>query len=428
MDKLYEIMINNMSEGVIVTRFDGMITFCNEAAAQALEFPRERLTGSSIAELMLGFEENDAFFELILDAIYTKEKVSKNVPFFTHENMKYLRVTSSLMTENGENTGLIIVINDVSEEVGLFITTKRLANQVLNLMDSFVEVMVTEVEERSTYNANHTKSMVRYATKYLEHLREEGKLTDVTNEDIHPLLMSIWLHDIGKLLVPPEVLDKGTRLGSGLKDVLHRIEIGQLMLRLKAASSPDEKGSAEAQMRRIDDARELIISCNSAGFLDEDNLALLRDAAKLTCLTSDGETVPLLTEKELEQLSVVRGTLTADERKIVESHVTYTSKLLSKMEFRGNYRSVPLWAAGHHELLDGSGYPDRLSGDSIPWETRLLTIIDVYDALTADDRPYKPPLPPEKAFAILRDMASQGKIDTSILESFYASGAWKREK
>jgi HD-GYP domain-containing protein (c-di-GMP phosphodiesterase class II) len=78
-------------------------------------------------------------------------------------------------------------------------------------------------------------------------------------------------------------------------------------------------------------------------------------------------------------------------------------------------------------MLDGSGYPAHLQSDAIPWETRLLTILDIYDALTAEDRPYKPPLPPEKAFAILRDMASNGKIDAEILESFYASGAWKHE-
>ncbi len=122
-----------------------------------------------------------------------------------------------------------------------------------------------------------------------------------------------------------------------------------------------------------------------------------------------------------------RGTLTADERKIIESHVSWTGTLLSKVEFRGDYKPVPKWAAGHHELLDGSGYPDHLTGDAIPWETRLLTIIDVYDALTAEDRPYKPPLPPEKAFAILSDMAEHGKIDRQILESFRESEAWKRE-
>lgn len=421
MDKLYAEIINSMSEGVIVTLFDGKISFCNEAAAAALSCPREKLIGSSVAKLMSEFEENDAFFELVLDAIYTKEKVSKTVPFFVDGDMKYLRVTTSLMSENGTNSGLVIVISDETDEVQLFISNKRLAKQVIDLMDSFVEVMVTEIEEKSTYNANHTKSMVRYATNYLEYLREKGKLTDFTSEDTHPFLMSIWLHDIGKLLVPPEVLDKPTRLGSGLSDVLHRIEIAKLMLRISLDVDTEER------LCELDAAKELILSCNAAGFLDEDKLSQLRNAAKISCLTSDGMSTPLLNDDELEKMTIVRGTLTADERKIVESHVTFTRALLSKMAFHGVYENVPQWAAGHHELLDGSGYPDKLTAESIPWETRLLTIVDVYDALTAEDRPYKPPLPPEKAFAILRDMAAQGKVDSNILESFFNSGAWKRE-
>ena len=427
MESIYERIIHSMSEGVIVILFDGRIDFCNQAAASAVQRDTSQIIGRSIAELMSEFEENDAFFELILDAVYSKKKVSKTVPFFTNDDMKYLHVTTALLTESDKGNGLVIVIRDMTEEVKLFISNKRLANQVINLMDSFVEVMVTEIEEKSTYNANHTKRMVCYAASYLEKLREEGKLADVTNENIHPLLMSIWLHDIGKLLVPPEILDKATRLGDGLTDVLHRIETAQLMLRLKMYQEPEKKGSHEAQIRRIGEAKKLILSCNSAGFLDEGSIAKLREAAGLTCLTADGESIPLLSDDELENLTVVRGTLTADERKIVESHVAFTRELLSKMEFRGEYKQVPKWAAGHHEMLDGSGYPDKLKADSIPWETRILTIIDVYDALTAEDRPYKPPLPPEKAFEILRDMSAQGKIDWEILESFYQSGAWKRE-
>jgi HD-GYP domain-containing protein (c-di-GMP phosphodiesterase class II) len=96
------------------------------------------------------------------------------------------------------------------------------------------------------------------------------------------------------------------------------------------------------------------------------------------------------------------------------------------MEFRGEYKKVPFWAGSHHEFIDGSGYPDKLGGNEIPWETRLLTIIDIYDALTAEDRPYKPPMPPEKAFAVLRDMSAGGKLDSEILESFCESGVWKK--
>ena len=143
-------------------------------------------------------------------------------------------------------------------------------------------------------------------------------------------------------------------------------------------------------------------------------------------MTADGNTVTLLNNEELEAITVVRGTLTPAERHTVESHVSLTAKLLSKMEFSGDYKSVPVWAGGHHELLDGSGYPDHLKAESIPWETRLITIIDVYDALTAEDRPYKPPMAPEKAFAVLEDMAEHGKIDKDLLISFRESKAWCR--
>jgi HD-GYP domain-containing protein (c-di-GMP phosphodiesterase class II) len=112
----------------------------------------------------------------------------------------------------------------------------------------------------------------------------------------------------------------------------------------------------------------------------------------------------------------------------MQSHVTYTYRMLQKMHFEGIYKNVPGWAGGHHELLDGTGYPNHLTAKDIPKEVRFLTIIDVYDALTADDRPYKPPMPPEKAFGILDSMAEEGKIDKEILQMFKESNAWKREK
>ena len=97
-----------------------------------------------------------------------------------------------------------------------------------------------------------------------------------------------------------------------------------------------------------------------------------------------------------------------------------------QMGFSGEYEGVSLWAGGHHEYLDGSGYPAGLKGEEIPWETRLLTILDIYDSLTADDRPYKPAMPSQKAFQILEDMSAEGKLDGEILKSFYESRAWEK--
>ncbi|MCQ2490925.1 MAG: PAS domain-containing protein [Ruminococcus sp.] len=420
-------VLNDMTDGVILVGFDGKIRLINSSAKQILSLPEHDMTNCTIAEIMLETEDNDSFFEAVLNSVSTKKKVEKTIPFIHGDDMVYYRVTTDILANNAERLGVLVQINDITDATMLFIANKRLANQVTDLMNSFVEVMVTAIEEKSSYNANHTKSMVGYARNYLGWLDEQGSLTEHTDSNTAPFLMSIWLHDIGKLLVPQEVMDKPTRLGNALTAVTHRIETARLMLKIRMLEHPEQREDAEKQTKALADAEDLILSANSAGFLDDEKIAQLGELAQIPCLTSDGTTIPLLNDDELTSITIRRGTLTAAERAVIESHVTLTAKLLSKVEFRGDYRSVPEWAAGHHELLDGSGYPDRMAGSSIPWETRLLTIIDVYDALTAEDRPYKPPLAPEKAFSILRDMAENGKIDRDILESFYESRAWLRE-
>lgn len=425
---IYESILNDMTDGVIVIGFDGKIGICNQAASAALNYNDGLLEGKSIVMLMNEFEENDEFFELILDAVYMKKKIVKTVPFRTNGIMRYLRVTTSFLMKNSERIALIAVISDNTEAVELFISNKRLANQVINLMNSFVEVMVTETEERSAYNADHTKNMVCFANKYLEWLRANGQLKNYTNENTAPFIMSIWLHDIGKLLVPFEVMDKPSRLGSKLENIMHRIEISLLMLRIRSLSDPSLNAECEKAANSLAEAKEIIITSNTSVYLNDETIEKLKNIAGIKCITSDGKEIPLLNDDELEAITIISGTLTSAERKIVESHVWYTKELLSKMEFRGEYRMVPFWAAAHHEMLDGSGYPDGLTACDIPWEARLLTVIDIYEALTAQNRPYKSPVAPEEAFDILRSMAKSGKLDEKILESFYESGAWKMTK
>ena len=421
-------ILNEMSDGILVIGMDGRIRQHNRAAGQLLGLPGASLKGQPITAFMEKAEGDDILFQAIMDAVQQKQQITRTVPYFREGEMLYFRIkTDPLRSEEIQN-GMVVQITDITVATMLFIANKRLANQVLNLMNSFVEVMVTAVEEKSAYNANHTKSMVRYADRYLNWLADKGELTEHTSENTAPFLMSVWLHDIGKLLVPPEIMDKPTRLGNTLKDVQHRAETAKLMLRIEMLSHPQSEAEALARIRKIEQAEALILSANTAGFLEETVIERLRDAACVPCMAADGSIRSLLGEDELACITVQRGTLTAEERSIIESHVSYTAKLLSKVEFRGDYKPVPKWASCHHELLDGSGYPEHLKGESIPWETRLLTILDVYDALTAEDRPYKPPMPPEKAFSILRDMAQNGKLDGEILQSFYESGAWKIRK
>ena len=424
--KIYQNTLENLSDGVIVIGYDSKISTCNDSACAILGIGVGSAIGKSIAELMLEIEANNDFFELLLNAVYEKKKISRTVSFRVGNTIKYLKVTTTLLIEDGVDTALIAVISDQTETTNLIIKNQSLATQITALMNSFVEVMVTAIEEKSAYNANHTRNMARYATRYLEWLSSHGELTDKTSENTGPLIMSVWLHDIGKLLIPPEVMDKPSRLGPALVTIKHKIEIARLMLKNRMLSGEDTKEHIDAELEKLDESEDLIISSNTLPFLDEDRIAKLKEIADIKLLTSDGNTCPLLDPDELKKITVVRGTLTDEERSIIQSHVSYTGKLLSKMEFVGEYKKVPEWASEHHECLDGSGYPNGLAGKEVPWEARLLSVVDIFDALTADDRPYKPPMPPEKAFMILNDMAEHGKLDKEIVQSFYESNAWNR--
>ena len=309
------------------------------------------------------------------------------------------------------------IIRTLASFAAVSLNNRLMSAAINDLLHSFVTVMVGAIDIRSPYNANHTKSMVNYGEKFLSWTSNNDCDFKIKDKDRDPFLMSIWLHDIGKLLIPLEVMDKATRLGDDAKDVLHRISIAILMEKL---SGNEEK------IETIKNARDFIMSINEAGFLPDEKLEQLNEIAKLHILDEDGNDIPLLTDEEIKALSIRKGTLTDDERNIIESHVEYTNKMLSGMKFTGRYKNVTEVASSHHEFINGTGYPKHKSAEDISDETRLLTILDIYDALTAEDRPYKPPMPVEKAFAILYDMADEGKLDKHILDLFKESHAWEK--
>ena len=318
------------------------------------------------------------------------------------------------------------IISALASLAAVSLTNRRLAQQVLDTLHSFVEVMVEAIDTRSSYNANHTKSMVGYARKFLDYMAEHHDSRALTDEERDSFLMSVWLHDIGKLVIPLEVMDKATRLGSKKEVIENRITIACLKEEILGLKDVSLKEETDAKIEEIRKAWELIKECDTKGFLPDDLIEGLKAAAKIEIIDENDEKKSLLTEDELVAITVRKGTLTDDERATMQSHVVYTGRMLDKMNFEGVYAKVPGWASSHHEFLDGSGYPKHIKSDEIPMQVRFLTIIDVYDALTAEDRPYKPPMPAEKAFGILESMADEGKIDRQILELFKESKAWEK--
>ena len=310
-------------------------------------------------------------------------------------------------------------------QAAISLTNMQYAEQVTGLLDSLVGALSTAIDQRTPYNANHTRNMVKYAARFLDWLERTGNYWSFDADRRRAFLLSVWLHDVGKLLVPLEVMDKSTRLGPALERVESRFAAMALLDRIAMLEGRLDEEAFSARTAEREEALEDIRKANTAGFMPDENLARVEEIAKRTYTDENGEVRPWLTETERVCLTVRKGTLTAAERGVMESHVTATARILEQVAFPRQYAQVPEWAAAHHELLNGTGYPDHRTAESLPREVRLLTILDVFDALTARDRPYNPPMPVEKALAILHSMVREGSLDETILALFEESRAWE---
>lgn len=318
-----------------------------------------------------------------------------------------------------------LLVSAIASQTAISMTNMKYAEQITALLDSLVSALSTAIDQRTPYNANHTRNMVRYGEAFLDWLEATDNSWRFDGNKRHTFLMSVWLHDVGKLVVPLEVMDKESRLGPALERVESRFAVMQLLDKIALLEGRLTQENYQAAIADKQAAVELIRRVNTAGFLPDDVLTQVETLAKKTYVDAAGCEQPWITAEELTQLSVRKGTLTAAERSIMESHVVMTSDILKDVAFPKAYSSVPLWAGAHHELLNGKGYPLHLSGEEIPREVRLLTILDVFDALTAKDRPYKPGMPVERALAILHSMVDEGGMDGEMLHLFEESKAWE---
>ncbi len=319
-----------------------------------------------------------------------------------------------------------LLVSALSSQAAISITNMRYAEQITMLLDSLVGTLSTAIDERSHYNANHTRNMVRVGEKFLDWLDKTGNPLAFDENSRRSFLMSVWLHDVGKLTVPLEVMDKDTRLGTASEKVRERFHTVALLDRIALLEGKLDQAEYERRKKENAEAIAFIERINRQGFLPDEDLAAVDELAKRSYIDENGEEHPLLTPSEHTCLQIRKGTLTDEERSVMQSHAVVTGRILGQMTFPKLYAQVPKWAAAHHELLNGKGYPNHLKGDEIPTAVRLLTVLDVFEALTARDRPYKPPMPLEKALGILHIMAEkEGSIDPQLLALFEESKAWE---
>lgn len=285
---------------------------------------------------------------------------------------------------------------------------------------SFVEALTTALEERTPYNALHTRNVEKYASllaDYITELHREGKCEktfDPARKE--QLMLAALIHDIGKMVVPLSIMNKATRLDTQIEKIDDRFQLLGALYEIDMLQGRITRGEYEAAVKDLESELAFIHEIDLIDYVSDADCEHIRILAAKQHVDEDGRTLSYLTEKEAECLGIRSGTLTKQERREMENHVVMTSRILEKVKFHKGFSMVPKWVGAHHEYLDGSGYPKGLKGDELDLETRLLTVVDIYDALVATDRPYKEPISRSGAIQILKDMAKKGKVDLQLVE------------
>jgi HD-GYP domain-containing protein (c-di-GMP phosphodiesterase class II) len=374
------------------------------------------------------------------------------LPLKNHEN-EVVGVLQLLNAKNPE-TGQTIAFSAESErlsksvasQAAVAITNALLISDMEKLFEAFVEVMATAIDEKSPVTGGHIRRMTDLTLLLAEEINrlEVGPFSAISfdAEQMHQLRIAALMHDIGKVTTPTEIVEKGKKL----QTIFDRVHMVQLRIRYAAklavvdgyAKKVEmiEKGAPQNEIQALDeetrkkaaDLEEIALfigKCNEPGeFLEDDKLEMLKAIQKMTYFEV-GQEYNFLTENELENLSIRKGSITEVERKKMQDHAAVTVKMLNKIPFTKKMKEIPRFAGAHHEFINGKGYPLGLKGDDIPFEGKLMAVSDIAEALTAADRPYKKAMPLEMVYKILRSMAKFGELDSNLVELFIEKNVYE---
>lgn len=369
------------------------------------------------------------FFSLFLLIIY-RQKLSVILAVSTSVLLVYLGGARALALNGYTLSAFYEMIFFVGTDI-YFIGDKYVVERIHRIryqeelkeqMWSFTEAMAAAIDARTPYNATHTKHVAEYAGLIVERINEMYRIGKEDEEfDIRrkeQVVMAALLHDVGKIVTPGEVMNKATRLGYKERYVYDRLKIIGLQNEIRHLRGEISEIEYHDIKTKVQKAVKCVDEINTISFLNAEKQAQLEEILGYTVI-SEGSRQPFFTEEEKDALRVVKGTLTANERLIMEGHVVMTGNILSKVHFNKYFEDVPGWAVKHHEFINGKGYPYGIGGDDLPVEVRIITVADICDALLATDRPYKVPVPKEKAFEIMYEMAERGDIERKYVDYLY---------
>jgi HD-GYP domain-containing protein (c-di-GMP phosphodiesterase class II) len=335
----------------------------------------------------------------------------------------------------------------LASQAGIALENALLYEEIESLFEGFVTASVTAIEQRDPTTSGHSQRVAALTcslakvTERAGQGRYQGYRTSF--EELRQIRYAALLHDFGKVGVRENVLVKPRKLYDHDRDLLlARFDFIRRDLEADAArrkvdalrARPREAAEAAivtidaelaARSAELDDYLALVVSANEPTLLDQGGFERLTEIGARTYTDARGRIQPYLTAREIEALQIARGSLTSRERIEIESHVSHTYNFLRRIPWGRAFKDVPEYAGAHHEKLDGTGYPRRLHGDAIPAPARMMTISDIYDALTASDRPYKKAVPTELALDIIGHEVKLGKCDAELYRIFVEAKVWQ---
>jgi HD-GYP domain-containing protein (c-di-GMP phosphodiesterase class II) len=343
------------------------------------------------------------------------------------------------LTKPSDFTDWVIPFDKRSEELsttlaaqaGISLDNTLLYEDIRRLFEGFVNASVTAIESRDPTTSGHSYRVATLTTGLAEVVDKEstGPFAGVhfTSDDLKEIEYAGLLHDFGKVGVREKVLVKAKKLYDPDRDLLlARFDYIRKSLEAAAFKGGMSDEELKDKLAELDTHVAFILKANEPTVLPEGSFEKLAEIATLTYVDWRGQAQPYLTAAEVAALRLPRGSLTAEERLEIESHVVHTYNFLENIPWGRRLGKIPTIAGSHHEKLDGTGYPRGLKADEIRVETRMMTIADIFDALTASDRPYKKAVPLDKALDIINYEVKQGKCDPELFRIFIEAKVWTR--
>jgi len=368
------------------------------------------------------------------------------VPMKNHEN-EIIGILQLINAQNRLDNSIIPftetdqnLVESLSSQAAIALTNRQLINQLENLFESFIKLINTAIDDKSPYTGKHCERVPALTMMLAEavNLTSTGPLKDfyMTEKDRQELKIAGLLHDCGKVTTPVHVVDKATKLQT-ISDQIHMIntrfevlkrdaEIEFLNAKLKDHTKTGEPNKIKLEQKfqehitKINEDCKFLQECNIGGesMSPESQERVRQIGSQYTWRNTVGKPAPFLTEDEINRLCIRSGTLTQEERNIINHHIVVTIKMLEALPWPKNLRNVPEYAGGHHERMDGKGYPRGLTREQMSVQARVMGIADIFEALTSADRPYKKGKSLTESLHILGKFKLNGHIDPDLFDIF----------